>query len=166
VSQDAYGLAQDLLLRVAAELTTLGVAVPESQYVAPGDSAAIAFDESALMVTVDFVGVGQPASERSTVPAWPQITLFAQFSVTLLRDAAVMDDQGTPPTPEQIETDAKAQIGDQIAMQQALVTIRQDCQQPGGWVGPGAPIVIGRAQPVGPMGAAMAVVGQIQVPLW
>lgn len=167
MSVNPYVLAVDLRDRVAALFEAAGVDCPADRYVAPGDSATIAFDGPALMINVDWVALGQPGTEQTNRPAWPQMLQMAQFSVTLVRDAATMDDQGNPPSTDQIQADAQAQITDLITMQNALVEVRQSCQafDGSGWVGPGTPVVLGRVVPVGPMGAAMAVVGQVQVTL-
>jgi uncharacterized membrane protein (DUF4010 family) len=163
---DPYAMATDLLARVAAYLDATDLDVPTSRYVAPGDSGTIAYDGPALMVTVDQVYEGQPGQDRSQQAVWPLLLHAARFSVTLLRSAATVDEQGNPPSPAAIQADAVLNIGDLWAIRLALVDVKNQSQKPGGWVDVSVPVVLGPVLPVGPMGAAVAAVGSIHASIF
>jgi hypothetical protein len=151
--------------RVVAEFLATGVDLPAVRYLAPGDSVTIAYDGEALMVNLDWVGLGQPGGDRSGVPSWPNSLRAAQFAVSILREAASLTDTGEFPSPDAIAADAQTSMLDASTLQLALLAVRDGCQHPGGWLGPGTPVVIGRVQTVGPQGTVMAAVGTVQAVL-
>src|SRR5205823_13484838 len=112
---------------------------------------------------LDLISAGQPGADRNLQPAYPTLMRYAQFAVTILREAAAMDEHGNPPALDAIQANAQTNIIDAVTLQRALEDVVAGCQGPAGWVGPRTPVSIGRTAPVGPQGAVMAVVGQIQV---
>lgn len=158
----AYSLAVDLLARVVAYFETAAVALPEIRYVAPGDSNTIAYDESSLVVNLDWLGWGQPGVDRTASPQWPMVTRYGQWAVTILRTAVVQNEDGSFPDPTAIQADAAVSMTDAQTLQQALIQIRQDCQTAGGWVSPAVPVAAGRINAVGPQGGLIATVGTMQ----
>ena len=106
MATDAYTLAADLLSRVVAFFAAAGVGLPEQRYVAPGDSQTIAYDGEAVMVNLDYVSMGQPGADRSGAVTWPVLLRYAQYSVTVIRDAASLSDSGDPPAAGVIQADA------------------------------------------------------------
>lgn len=161
MSTTPYAMAVDLLTRVSAYFDLAGVDAPKSRYVAPGDSGTIAYDGPAVMVNVDQLYQGQPGQDRSQQVVYPQLMYAARFSVTIVRAAATVDDQGNSPSAEAIQADAAANVADLWAIQLALADVKNQSQRPGGWVDIGVPVVLGAVLPVGPQGAAVAAVGSI-----
>lgn len=161
---DLYSMAVDLLARVAAYYAGQNVDLPAARYVAPGDSRTIAFDYPALQICVDYISPGQVGQDHASQPGGQKHhgRRYAQFAVTVLRECAAGDDMGNPPTPEQIQADAETNMRDLVLVQTALERVRDGCRTPGGWAPPGAPVAVGRTQPVGPAGTIIAAVGVIQ----
>jgi hypothetical protein len=161
---DPWGLAEDLKNRVATQLDALATddwTTPAARYVAPGDSTTIAYDEPAVMVSLDQLYEGQPGQDRSQQPTYPTMMLSARYSVTIAREAAVQNDDGTAPSTDRIQADAQTLITDMAMIRQVLVNIKAESQRGGGWVGPGVPVALGAVVPVGPQGGLMAAVGVI-----
>lgn len=166
VGVDLFALATDLLDRVVVSFAVAGVVLPPTRYVAPGDAATVAYDTEAVLVTVDWVGPGQPGADRAGVPWVPSGGLrYAQLSVTVLRAAAVVDGSGDPPPPDAISADAQVQVTDLLVLAEALEAVRDSARTTGGWVGAGAPVALGRVRPVGPQGTLMGVTGSVQAVL-
>jgi hypothetical protein len=163
-------MAGDLLERVVDYFGQHSVPLPDAQYVAPGNSTTIAFDDGpdgslreAIAITVDFLAPGQPGADRTGQPQAVYAAIwYAQLSVLIVRRAAVMNDAGIAPKPSVIQDDAATNSRDLSTLTRALEHIRAGCLSPGGWAPAGSPVAVMRAQTVGPMGAAMAVVGSIQ----
>lgn len=158
-------LAVDLLARVVAYAATRGVALPDLRYVAAGDAVTIPFDGPAVMVSLDFTSPGRPGADLNNAVGLPALVMrYAQFAVTIVRPAVTMNDATMPPVAE-LAADGQTNIADTDVIHGALVQILADCQRPGGWVGPGTPLALGRVTTVGPQGAVFASVGTIQVAL-
>lgn len=162
---DPYTLASDLLSRVVAFFAGAGIDLPESRYVAPGDSTTIAFDIPAVMVSLDWIALGQPGTDATGRPSWPSGLQYAQFAVTILRPVAGLDEDGDPPPVERISADGQTILTDAAVLLAALLAVRDGSQRDGGWVGPGMPQALGRVVTVGPQGTMAATVGTIQVGL-
>lgn len=168
---DVYTMATDLLDRVAAYFAEHSVTLPAVRYVAPGNSQAIAWDEDAdgvvrecVMVAVDFVSPGQPGADEGLVAGAMKhgTRRYAQFAVTVIRSAAIQDENGASPAPAVIQADGQANVRDVETLHRALEYVRAGSTAAGGWAERGTPVLIGRTQTFGPAGAACGVVGVIQ----
>lgn len=162
MATDPYGMAADLLTRVAAYCAERSHDLPAQQYVAPGNSQTIAYDGPAVQVCVDYVSPGQPGLDQAGLAQAFLGRRYAQYAVTVLRECAAGDEAGNPPTAEQIQADAQANIADIAIVQAALESVRDGCRAAGGWAPRGSPVSVGRTQSVGPSGAVVAAVGVIQ----
>jgi hypothetical protein len=165
-----YAMAEDLLDRVADFFAEQSADLPSIRYVAPGDSGTIAIDEDpsgcvreCVMVACDYVSPGQPGDDQQGAPRnlW-QPQRYAQFGVTIVRRAAIQDDNGAAPTPAAIQADGETNLRDLDVLHRALEHIRNGCLAADGWAPRGSTVTVGRTQTVGPAGAAVFVVGVIQ----
>lgn len=159
----AHAMAADLLERVVDHYADAGVDLPAARYVAPGGSQTIAYDYPAVQVCVDFISPGQPGNDLASQPQAFLGLHYAQFAVTVIREIAVVDDRGDPPTPDRIGADAQTHITDLTTLQSALERIRDTSRTAeSGWAARGTPVAVGRTQSVGPQGGVVAAVGVIQ----
>jgi len=167
---DALAMAVDLLDRVVAQFAAAAVALPTARYLAPGESGVIAYDfegspedgivREALMVGVDFISPGQAGVDQASNPAGVRLPMrWAQWSVTLVRAAAGLDENGNSPSVAQVAADGQTAIRDAITLHRALENIAANGS---GWAPRGAPVAIGRTVTVGPTGYVFATVGTIQ----
>jgi hypothetical protein len=159
---DVYAMAGDLLARIGTYFAEQSVDLPDSRYIAPGDSQTIAYDGPSVQVCVDFVAPGQPGGDETGRADSFTYRRFAQFAVTVLRDTAVPDDAGNPPSTAAIQADAAANMLDVTTLHAALEHVRAGVLSRGGWAPQGTPVALLRTQAVGPAGSIMAAVGVIQ----
>ncbi len=158
--QNLPGGAQAIWTAFAAQLTSLGVSLPERQYRAAG--SMIVWDGEQFTVALMGIDQGDPglAIGQSFTP--PTAAHYhAAFSVNLVRHITVVSTEGFADMsiPSAVEQDADGTnlLSDAAALIIAAQQIHQQCStQPGGIVDPGQGFLIGPLAPLGPEGGLAA----------
>lgn len=138
--------------------------LPERRYMAPGDTAAVAWDCEQFTVAIIGVGTGV-APESGAQSAKPGTgsgitgTRHAIYSVTLVRCTPVLDEDGTPPTMAALHEAGRHYLHDVGMVSQALVEAGSKLRV----VDRSAVITAGAVQPIGPSGGFVGLEGQLTV---
>lgn len=147
-------VAEQLLSLFAAQLTSQGVTLPERRYVAPGSQ--IVFDGEQMTVCLMGMAQGQPGQGYGQTMVPEALTIWASFSVNLVREVSVVNTEGFAameiPTMAEQDADGQAAIGDA----QALILAASAVHRSYALTGPGEGFVIDGLQPIGPEGGLVA----------
>lgn len=161
-------LAQKILDKVvqhyAADVHPYSQALPDRRYVAPGDSAAVAWDCEQLTVAIIGVGAGwAPDSGSSTARTGTPASVFglrhAVYSITLVRCTPTVEEDGDAPPADLLHTAGLHYLRDVGLVSQALVEAGAEAKR----LSQGAVVTAGNVQPVGPAGGFVGLEGQLTI---
>lgn len=160
--------AQQLLARVAADLTARGIDVPTRRFITTGeivhDFAGSECSE-AFIVTWNgtFQGiVSQETGNLSDAPILCAMPLTAQFTIALLRCVPVVKASGQAPTAADLQTSGVALMLDAMTLPVSVV----DLQGKGELVDRADLLGISAVQPIGPEGGVGGVALSLVVTLF
>jgi hypothetical protein len=152
--------AQALLTMFVDALTTLGVDLPESQYVSAGQ---VAWDGPSMTIELGTITQGQPGRPVGDTfqPASVTITQ-AQFFVQIIRETSALSGEGWAvnmvPDSEQLGDEGTTALDDAGALVKAAIAVHAA-------IGQGKGFVIDSCSPLGPQGGLSAMRLSITVSL-
>jgi hypothetical protein len=147
-----YDLATKLLGLVDDQLTELGIATPERQYLAPG--ANVVFDCEQLTIRIARIIPGvQGADTPYPVVTHSKLRKTAELFVTLVRCVPSMNDDGSPPSVADYTAAAEVSFNDAMALRIALENIEHQHLL----VPRNVSVTVGQLNTMGPLGGFAAV---------
>jgi hypothetical protein len=145
--------ATQLLANFASQLVSLGVDVPNLQYVNAGE---LAWDGDSLTLNLGSIAQGKPGSAVATSYVSPDtITTSATMYVQLLRTVDTVGIQGqrvNTPSKTRLQKEGVVSFNDAGALMQAAINLKAKNIP----VQLGIDFSIGSVMPVGPMGGMAA----------
>lgn len=167
---DPYQLAENLLALVVSGFSDAGVVLPNDeltsspdygvQYVAPG--LMVAYDGPQVTTNITRLFHGQPGAEVPSFNPRMPAPLSCTVQVVILRSAAAQNEDGSPPSPEDLQADAQSNITDLVTLRQILYDVAAGKTDPL-LVPPGTPITLDPVAPLGPIGGLVGVAGTLSV---
>jgi hypothetical protein len=158
---DVPSIAQAVLIGVAAHFNDAGVELPDRQVIAPGEPRTVAWDCSAVMVTLGGIVWGQaPGAGGGARQTGNPISVGARhavISVQIVRPA--MDADGDVPDAEKLTDAGLTFIRDAALLSEALIAL---CRRGGALVASGS-ATPGDVVALGPDGGFTAVEGSLSV---
>lgn len=155
--RDPYDLCAKLLDLVVEGFKTRDVDLPETRYVAAGGH--VAYDGEQVTVNVLRLFSGQPGAERPVQMA-PLSVRSLEMLAAVVRDAPVLDENGSAPPVEHLQASARENLLDLVTMRDVMEEIRRDNLMVDGG---NTPFIVGPCMPQGPQGGIVAVTCAIQI---
>lgn len=165
--RDPFQLAEELLALVVSGFSDAGIVLPNdsdpayvdygTQYVAPG--LTVAYDGPQVTVNIARLFHGQPGAEITSFNTRMPTPLSCDLQVVILRTTPVQNEDGTPPSPADLQANAQANVADLVTLRQILhdvITKNQLVEQ-------GPPVGLGTVVPLGPQGGLVGAAGTISV---
>lgn len=141
---DIYQLGQDLLAAVVDYFADESVDLPERRYVTIGTPA---LDCEQVTVSVPQLFSGLPGASY-VGPVQHGTTSSIEFAVSVVRCALTQDDNGNPPTVEDLQAEAQAFLADADTLRAAMFIANKN-----GVFGSCNDLVIAECVALGPEGA-------------
>lgn len=113
-----YGVARQVLDTVSAGLTAAGAEAPARQYVADGNLVAWDCEQLVVAVASTYSHQGDVASEFAGVMA--MVPRAADLEVWLVRCCPTPDDDGEPPSADDIDASAAVVLADPMVIVECL----------------------------------------------